>query len=208
MSFDKRVKVVTLGDAGVGKTSIVSRMRETDPKPESYLEPGSTIGVDFTLVQLFVEDSAEPTMFRVELWDTAGQERYSAIVNSYLRNGDIFLIVFDCTNMVSFEKVQSWLDKSRIVHPESPVIILGNKADLIQDESLFSKTYGSTDIEILYVSAVTTYHLAEFKQLLTRTCAKSHANAKARYNCAQSIRLTDDDDLPDAHRSLLSQCSC
>jgi len=125
MSFYNKVKVVTLGDAGVGKSSIVLRMREKEPKAETYIEPGTTIGIDYSLVQLSVSDDTETSrnlesgtlMFRVEIWDTAGQERYQAIVNSYLRYGDVFLIVFDCTNQYSFANVQNWLDRAFAVQP-------------------------------------------------------------------------------------------
>lgn len=182
-----RVRLVTLGNAGVGKTSIVTRIREENPKPETYMGSMTTIGVDYSFVQLnpknrSVLNNSSETILKVELWDTAGQERYHAIVSSYLRNGDVFLIVFDCTNQDSFDKVQSWLDNAISFQPKSEIIIVGNKVELVDNESILPTTYGDTKIPIMYISAYTTYNLPKFKQLLTDCCFAVYERIQSNNN--------------------------
>lgn len=191
MSIQNRVKVVTLGDAGVGKSSIVLRMREKKPTVDTYQQPETTIGIDYSFIQVPVTENqglavsnewidTKNSMLGIEIWDTAGQERYQAIVNSYLRNGHIFLIVFDCTNEDSFVNVQKWLDRALQVRPGSSVIILGNKIDLAKNND-HPDLYRDTGVEILYISARTTENWAKFRELLKETCLKAYPNAITHY---------------------------
>ena len=73
---------------------------------------------------------------RIKLWDTAGQEQYKALTKNFFRNSDGILIAFDLTHRKSFEKVNYWMESS-LQNADSgiPIIILGNKVDLIRQVS-------------------------------------------------------------------------
>ncbi|CAL9149369.1 unnamed protein product [Musa hybrid cultivar] len=121
--YDYLVKVVLIGDSGVGKSNLLSRFTRN----EFNLESKSTIGVEFATRSIRVEDK----VVRAQIWDTAGQERYRAITSAYYRGAAGALLVYDVTRPITFEAVERWLKELRD-HTDSNVVIMlvGNKADL------------------------------------------------------------------------------
>ncbi|XP_009415254.2 ras-related protein RABA1f-like [Musa acuminata AAA Group] len=121
--YDYLVKVVLIGDSGVGKSNLLSRFTRN----EFNLESKSTIGVEFATRSIRVEDK----VVRAQIWDTAGQERYRAITSAYYRGAVGALLVYDVTRHTTFEAVERWLKELRD-HTDSNIVIMlvGNKADL------------------------------------------------------------------------------
>ena len=130
MNYDKKVQLLIIGDSTVGKTSILSRYTNGDFNPH-YL---ATVGLDF-----FKKDEVyNGKTIRIKIWDTAGQERYKSLTQGYFRNAEGIMIVYDVSNLVSFENLKYWilsikshidLDKGEI-----PAIIIGNKIDIFERE--------------------------------------------------------------------------
>lgn len=121
---DKTFKVVFLGEAGVGKTSIVCATQGADILPNRL----STIVANTTTKAYQFGDE------RVELyfWDTGGHERYRTLVPMYLRNVKAAVVVYAINSGESFSTLDYWLD---LIHQncgsEQPYILLiGNKVDL------------------------------------------------------------------------------
>ncbi|CAH3042976.1 unnamed protein product [Porites lobata] len=116
-------KVLLLGDAGVGKTSLMWRFSE-DVFNKTYI---STIGIDFKLRTIEVEGKR----VRLQIWDTAGQERFHAISVSYYRSAIGIMLVYDITSRRSFENIAKWL-RNIDEHAKEDVIklLVGNKCDL------------------------------------------------------------------------------
>lgn len=119
-------KVTLLGDAGVGKTSILDRyMNDKFDGPTV-----STIGVAFNTKEVW-KDSG---LVNLEIWDTAGQERYRSLVPLYYRGSHVVLIVYDITDRKSFKNALRWLKDIKEEELEGskkkPILILiGNKKD-------------------------------------------------------------------------------
>ncbi|KAL4422120.1 hypothetical protein ABPG77_003405 [Micractinium sp. CCAP 211/92] len=103
--FDVLMKVVLLGDSGVGKTNCLSRFTRN----EFVANSKPTIGVEFATKQLVVDED----LVKCQIWDTAGQERYRAITNAYYRGAVGALLVHDVTRQSSFESVPRWLAEIR-----------------------------------------------------------------------------------------------
>eukprot|EP00698_Gefionella_okellyi_P016848 TRINITY_DN4858_c0_g1_i1.p1 TRINITY_DN4858_c0_g1~~TRINITY_DN4858_c0_g1_i1.p1 ORF type:complete len:203 (+),score=36.55 TRINITY_DN4858_c0_g1_i1:86-694(+) len=117
------VKVVVLGDAGVGKTSIARRFVSNHFR--DYSE--STIGASFLAKILVVDDKA----FKFHIWDTAGQEKYHGLAPMYYRNAVAAVVVFDITDRTSFGTLQTWVKELREKGPENIIMtVVGNKSDL------------------------------------------------------------------------------
>ena len=93
---DYIIKLILIGDSGVGKTSILARYN--NPDPESPIATHTTIGYDFSS-KLFEQDDKT---IQVHIWDTTGQEKYKSLIKTYYNKAMAALIVFDITKEESF----------------------------------------------------------------------------------------------------------
>jgi small GTP-binding protein len=123
-AFDYLFKVVLVGDAEVGKTSLTTRFAY-GTFTDGYI---STLGVDFIVKSLPLNNY----IVKLQAWDTAGQERYAGVRPIYYRGARGALLVFDITMRQSFVNVDKWLEQIRKYSGiEVPIILVGNKIDLI-----------------------------------------------------------------------------
>lgn len=99
--YDHLFKVLLIGDSGVGKSCLLLRFAD-DSYTESYI---STIGVDFKIRNFTLEGKK----IKLQMWDTAGQERFRTIISSYYRGAHGIIIVYDITDLESFNNVKIWL---------------------------------------------------------------------------------------------------
>ncbi|KAL6123908.1 hypothetical protein ACLB2K_076424 [Fragaria x ananassa] len=119
-----RVKLVLLGDSGVGKSCIVLRFVRGQFDPTSKV----TVGASFLSQTIALQDS---TTVKFEIWDTAGQERYAALAPLYYRGAAVAVIVYDITSPDSFNKAQYWVKElQKHGTPDIVLALVGNKADL------------------------------------------------------------------------------
>lgn len=119
----REVKVVLLGDTGVGKSSLVLRFVTNNFKPYSE----STIGASF-MSKMITIDSKQ---IKFQVWDTAGQEKYHSLAPMYYRGAAAAIIVYDITRPNTFNILKNWVDELRSKGPKDIAIaIAGNKADL------------------------------------------------------------------------------
>ena len=130
MSKDKnaRVKLVLLGDVGVGKSSIIKRYIENQFKEDS----SSTWNANFFEKEVKINGQK----IILELWDTAGQEQFRSITQIFVKNSKIIILVYNITSKESFNSLNYWYDF--IIKELGPNVILGlagNKNDLIFDEN-------------------------------------------------------------------------
>ena len=98
----KKFKVVLLGDAGVGKSSIVQQYVFNKYANENL----PTIGASFMSKHVTLMDEQDTIL--LQIWDTAGQERYKALTPMYYRDAHAAICVYDITNAESFKGVQDW----------------------------------------------------------------------------------------------------
>lgn len=122
---DVEFKVLILGDAGVGKSSLLIRFT-SGRFPEAY---ESNIGVDFLRRNVNVRGKT----VALKIWDTAGQERFRHITSSYFRGAQGMLIVYDVTDPLSFENVEHWIESAnRYTTNRICRMLVGNKIDLLE----------------------------------------------------------------------------
>ncbi|TDL28411.1 GTP-binding protein ypt5 [Rickenella mellea] len=123
-----QVKLVLLGEAAVGKSSIVLRFVSNDFQANK--EP--TIGAAFLTQKCRLEDR----VLRYEIWDTAGQERFHSLAPMYYRNAQAAVVVYDVTKAASLEKAKSWVKElQRQANPNIVIALAGNKVDLVTPSS-------------------------------------------------------------------------
>ena len=130
------VKIVAIGDSGVGKTSLI-QMFEHSRFTENF-KP--TIGADFSNKEISIDGK----VVTLQIWDTAGQERYQSLGTAFYRGADCAFLVYDLTNTWSFDNVANWknsfLQKSMVSMPETfPFMVVGNKLDMADEERSVDK---------------------------------------------------------------------
>lgn len=123
-----QTKLVLLGEAAVGKTSVVYRFVQDDFQENR--EP--TIGAAFLTQRCRLEDR----LIKFEIWDTAGQERFHSLAPMYYRNAQASAVVYDVTKAASFEKAKNWVKElQRQANPNIVIALVGNKLDLVSDNT-------------------------------------------------------------------------
>lgn len=165
------LKVIILGDSGVGKTSLMNQY--VNRKFSNQYK--ATIGADFLTKEVMVDDRLVTMqvvtckfifpilsplinlLFFFKIWDTAGQERFQSLGVAFYRGADCCVLVFDVTSPNSFKALDSWRDEFLIQasprDPENfPFVVLGNK------------------VIFLIFSSYLTYFLLYFSKRLSRKC--------------------------------------
>jgi len=120
-------KVVLIGNSGVGKTCLVRRFTQgVFPKGQ-----GATIGVDFMIKTLEIENSAgQRENVKLQIWDTAGQERFRSITQSYYRSAHALILVYDISCQPTFDSLTDWIREiDEYANPKVLKILVGNKTD-------------------------------------------------------------------------------
>eukprot|EP01116_Phalansterium_solitarium_P004157 TRINITY_DN15059_c0_g1_i1.p1 TRINITY_DN15059_c0_g1~~TRINITY_DN15059_c0_g1_i1.p1 ORF type:complete len:217 (+),score=11.28 TRINITY_DN15059_c0_g1_i1:251-901(+) len=121
--YDEFFNVVLIGDSGVGKSNLMSRIAWN----EFHLETKPTVGVGFAIRAI----RADGKTIRAHLWDTGGQERYRFIASGYYRGAAGAIVVYNITKNSTFKAVKQWLKELREKADRDIVIMLvGNKSDL------------------------------------------------------------------------------
>lgn len=119
------LRILLLGDSGVGKTSLMMRYSEDEFAPCLL----STAGVDFKVRHLTVEESKKKV--KVQIWDTAGQERMHVITRTYYKGSHGIALIYNLTDPDSFKNVNYWMANIQQHAGDKVVkILIGNKADL------------------------------------------------------------------------------
>lgn len=122
------LKVIILGDSGVGKTSLMQQFVNSKFSHQYK----ATIGADFLTKEITIDNNKQVTL---QIWDTAGQERFQSLGVAFYRGADCCVLCYDVTNEKSLNNLASWKDEfliqSNVANPaDFPFIIIGNKIDV------------------------------------------------------------------------------
>ena len=121
----KEFKIISLGDSGVGKSSIFRRYTENKFDEDTM----STIGLAFADKELTLQNKEK---VKLKLVDTGGQERYKSLAKNYYKNADGVLFVFAHNDKDSFDHIIDWIElfDQNTTNKEIPKFLIGNKNDL------------------------------------------------------------------------------
>lgn len=125
--YDHLIKLLLIGDSGVGKSCLLLRFSD-DSFTSSFI---TTIGIDFKIKKLLLNGK----WVKLQIWDTAGQERFRTITSAYYRGAMGIVVVYDVTDEASFNNVRNWM-RNIEQHASDTVsnkVLVGNKCDM--DES-------------------------------------------------------------------------
>jgi len=100
----------------------------------------STIGLDYRLKSMTLKNKKN---IKLQIWDTAGQDRFRAITKNYYKGANGIILIYDVTNLQTFENVKNWITQIREEANKNVVIFLaGNKADLPEESRAVQKEDG------------------------------------------------------------------
>ena len=132
--YEMMIKVILIGDSGVGKTNIMSKYLKNQFMENSK----ATVGVEFGS-KLF---NHEGHKIKAQIWDTAGQEKYKAITGAYYKGSKGAFVVYDITRKETFVSVERWVnDLKSTSDPKLTIILIGNKNDM-EDQRQVTKEQG------------------------------------------------------------------
>ena len=118
------IKLIILGDSGVGKSSIIQR----------YYSDSFNENLQMTLKANFLEKEIiiNNQKINLELWDTAGQEKYRSLTQIFVKNSKIIIFAYSVTSLKSFESLNFWYDfVQKEIRQNTILGLAGNKTDLI-----------------------------------------------------------------------------
>ena len=142
VSYDSLFKVIVVGDAAVGKTSLLHRL-----KTNRYAEEhASTIGVVNSRFEMMLEESSH---VKLQLWDTAGQENFRSITRLFYKDSDAIIVCFSLASRQSFENLTEWIDEiDRYTDTANMVkYLVGNCADAKDNTNVSEEVYSSESEE-------------------------------------------------------------
>ena len=132
MEINYSVKICLLGEANVGKTSLVYRFIENKFR-DNYK---STLGVNLLKKDVNLEKYKGVS---AQIWDLGGQESFKSLRKLYLEGANGALIIYDTTQKVSFEKLKEWVESFRQARGNEPILLIGNKIDLEENIKVSEK---------------------------------------------------------------------
>ncbi|TFG21234.1 MAG: GTP-binding protein [Promethearchaeota archaeon] len=116
------LKLLTVGDGGVGKTTLLHRYKED----EFITNTQMTLGVAFVVQEVNIDG----TMVMLQIWDFGGQEQFRFMLQRYALGARGAVVMFDLTRLISLEHIEEWVNICRKDNPNLPLILVGTKLDL------------------------------------------------------------------------------
>jgi small GTP-binding protein len=171
--FDRKLKLVILGNQKVGKTCLISLW--ATGLFDSKVCP--TVGANHIEKSVVIDGET------ISLWDTAGGEKYQALIPPYALGSSVAIIVVDVSNPTTFESVGVWMELLQSGCP--PILLAITKVDLVADRSMVGGVVSKFDrqfYEIFFVSAKSGESIER---------AAQHAAAFSRDTGATVITLTE-----------------
>lgn len=154
---DYQLKLLLVGDSGVGKTCVLCRYANVS------FQDISTIGTDFKIKNV----SFNKKRLKVQIWDTAGQERFRTITTTFFHSHhDAIILLYDVTNRETFNSIRNWIAQIQI-HGDVNVlkILIGNKCDLDDRRSISweegNRLAKEFEMDFFEVSGKTNYNITE-----------------------------------------------
>ena len=193
MTYDEKIQLIMIGESGVGKTSLIKRYTNNIFN-SSHLE---TIGIEFYNKEERINDQ----IIQIKIWDTAGQEIFHSLTKNFYRKADGIIIVYDITNLDSFEKIQDWVKSvydNTDSYKEIQMIIVGNKIDL-EEKREVSKEEGMKigkyfEIDFFEASAKNAEGVRNFMIKIIEDILNNKVNNRNSINIKNYKNGNDDED--------------
>ena len=175
--MDTPVKVILVGDSGVGKSCLIIRYCKDVFQPTYF----STIGIDFHHKHILRPNGSVLT---IHVYDTAGQERFRTVSKSFYRQAHAIGLVYDNGDLESFQNLTNWLAEVEQICPETKRFILGNKSDMksVVESAQVSRLAQQADARVFQVSAKNGENVSEAFSYICEEVLKSPLHSPQSLN--------------------------
>ncbi|MHA2295834.1 MAG: Rab family GTPase [Candidatus Hodarchaeales archaeon] len=120
-------KIIVAGEGGVGKTTLLKRFQTG-----KFIPAITTVGVNFIVKE--VEYFGK--RFTLSIWDYAGESRFKALFPGYCTGSSGAIVAFDLTRVETLEQLSDWIDIIKDKNDNVPILLVGTKRDIINDENI------------------------------------------------------------------------
>ena len=134
--FELQIKMVIIGDSGVGKTNFIFQFTENRFSGLHI----ATVGFDYKTKIISLPSSKKKV--KIQIWDTAGQERYNSVNKNLFQKVQGVIIMYDITNRASFENINKWLYLLSQNVSDKAKILVGSKLDLSEEKRIVTEEEG------------------------------------------------------------------
>ena len=180
-NFEKeynKLKLIVIGDSGVGKTNIIKRYISNT----FTIDTKSTVGVEFFTKTFKINDD----ILKLEIWDTAGHERYKAITSAYYRGSSGALIVYDITRIETYNNVDIWIKElNEKVEGSLKLLLIGNKSDKKDERKMSIETAlhkaRQLNIPLMETSAYDSTNIKKAFETILKEMYKDFKKEKVNY---------------------------
>ena len=185
-----KLKLILIGDSGVGKTSLLNRYMGEQFIPNQPC----TINADFKIKSIRID---ELTFAEIIIWDTCGQERYRSMTRQYFQDAHGIILVYDVCDKRSFADLNIWLEeiKKNSIKENISIILCGNKIDLkfrntsFEEASTFAK---NNDILYCETSSKEGFNIeTAFEKLIKDIIEKMNRNSQFDTETRKSASLRE-----------------
>lgn len=179
-------KLIVLGDAGVGKTSIINR--------KTYNTFDTTMPMTVGVSNCSIFEKVKGKKVELKVWDTAGQEQYSSLIPMFSRNSDVCILVCDINQPDSFTHLDVWTKRLKDSGCDPPIILAVNKIDInpkyYEEMSQKSSVFEKYD-HFTFVSAKTGYGISDLFNIAADLAVKYDESVKASDSSKMSRNSQD-----------------
>ena len=182
--YDHIFKIITLGESGIGKTSLITRFAH-DIFEENHL---ASIGFEFLIKVLDIENK----IIKIQLWDICGSTRLRIVSSSYYRRTNGAIVAYDISDKWSFDQVKTWIeDVKAYSNTEINIVIVGTKCDRLDrkvTEEEGKKLADELGVRYFETSAKTGYNVNEAYNFLIKNIIDNYKDFERK-----KIELKKDD---------------
>ena len=169
--YDYAFKIVTLGESGIGKTSLINRFTY-----DTFEILSTTINGEFYNKLLDIENK----IIIIQLWDICGSERFRRVIPNFYRNASGAVVAYDISDKWSFDQVKTWIeDVKAYSNTEINIVIVGTKYDRLDrkvTEEEGKKLADELGVRYFETSAKTGYNVNEAYNFLIKEIIDNFKN--------------------------------